>query len=139
MDRVAPYSHLFFRYPRHYICAVTTVELLVGANTQAQKREFASLADKYYRLGRVVTPLYQDYALLGDILQRLKYLPNPPDVNQRSIVFDVLIALGAKQINATVLTENRKDFLLIKEGMRRDLDFKLVIIQRTTGTLEEIN
>jgi len=74
-------------------------ELYIGA-TQSQKRKIRSSIEKRYaRKNRIVVPARSDYNALSEILQRLK---GKLDINQRGIAFDVLIALTARRVKATL-------------------------------------
>jgi len=120
--------------PSDYLSTIVLSELYIGA-TQSQKREIRSSIEKRYaKKNRIVLPTRSDYNALSDILQRLK---GQLDIKQRGIVFDVMIALTARRVKATLITED-VHFEIIKAVMRQYRDFRLSIADRRSRTLRPI-
>ena len=120
--------------PSNFLSAIVLTELYIGA-TQSQKRVIRRKLEKHYaKKDRIVIPTRSDYTALSEILHRLR---GRLDINQRSIVFDVLIALTARRVKATIVTED-DHFEILKETMRRYRDFRLVLADRSRDTLQPI-
>ncbi|MBM3236057.1 hypothetical protein FJZ31_07125 [Candidatus Poribacteria bacterium] len=88
----------------------------------------------YAKKNRIIIPTRSDYTALSEILQRLR---GQLDINQRSIAFDVLIALAAWRVKATVVTEDGH-FEILKETMRQYRNFQLALADRSRGTIQHI-
>ena len=97
--------------------AVVLHELRRGARTPLELRFVADLARK----SRILTPTerhwLQSAELLSLIGRRRGYGVN----KLRGLVLDVLIALSAREIGATLITLNRQDF----EEIRQYVPFKV--------------
>jgi len=114
---------------RTYLASIVVEELYAGAlDVQAER-----LVERYVRAlertGRVVAPTFQDWKEAGKLVARLtrKEPGRKPKVQQ--MLNDILIALCARQIGATVFTFNREDFALI----RRYKPFALTALTRSEG------
>jgi predicted nucleic acid-binding protein len=130
---LSSYANLV-KSPSNFLSAIVLAELYVGA-TQSQKRAIRGTLEKHYaRKDRIVIPTRLDYTALSEILQRLR---GQLDINHRSIAFDVLIALTARQVGATVVTED-SHFEILKKSMRRYRDFSLALADRSRGTIQHI-
>jgi predicted nucleic acid-binding protein len=71
---------------------------------------------------RIITPTEAHWIHAGDVLSVMRRR-QPYDVNKlRELAFDVLIALTARSIGATVITCNAEDF----QAIRRHLSFSLI-------------
>jgi len=120
--------------PSDYLSTIVLSELYIGA-TQSQKRDIRSFIEKRYaKKQRIVVPTRSDYNTLSEILQRLK---GRLDINQRAIAFDVLIALTARRVKATLVTED-VHFEIIKTVMKQYHDFRLSITNRNSNVLRPI-
>jgi len=89
-------------------CGISVVihELLRGAR-RSNEREFA--LDLAANL-RVYTPTERIWQESGDIVARLAVAKDYEKRKIQELSFDVLIALTARSIGATVITLNRQDF-----------------------------
>lgn len=98
--------------------AVVLHELRRGARTPMELRFVAELAEKV----RMITPTERHWFESAEILSRIRRRTGC-DVNKlRKLAFDVLIALSARDIGATLITCNQEDFAEI----RRHTPFKAV-------------
>jgi predicted nucleic acid-binding protein len=98
--------------------AVVLHELRRGVKTTLELRFVTELAKKV----KTITPTERHWPESADILSRLRRARGY-DVNKlRELAFDVLIALSARDIGATLITCNREDF----SEIRRQTPFKLV-------------
>lgn len=111
--------------PATFLSAVVAYELYVSA----QDRRTRSLGHEFIgpmeRTGRVVSPTFADWAEAAAIVSTIA----EKDRNWRSkipaLLNDVLIALCARRIGATLFTYNGEDFRLI----RRHKEFLLRILE----------
>ena len=91
--------------------AVVLHELRRGARTALELRFVADLARKV----QIITPTERHWLESAEILSRIgrkkSYGPN----KLRELAFDVLITLSARDIGATLITCNRKDFAEIRK------------------------
>ena len=107
--------------PRTYLASVVAAELRAGSTTESARRavhEFTGWAD---RVGRVVTPGASDWERAGDVLGRIRKTEPRLRSKVPTLWNDVLIALSARQIGATLVTRNVADF----ERLRRYVRFEL--------------
>jgi tRNA(fMet)-specific endonuclease VapC len=107
------YHLLLTTIPRTYVSAVVVQELYAGALDTVGERLVARFVRQTERTGLVVIPTYRDWSEAGHVLARI----NRQEPAQRSrlarLVNDVLLAMCARQIGATLYTFNREDFTLI--------------------------
>ena len=99
--------------------AVVLHELLRGARTTVERDFVRDLR----RHCRVVTPTEQHWIGAAEILKRIRDR-EPHDVDKiRDLAFDVLIALSARSIGATLVTCNEVDFRAIGRHLAFDAMF----------------
>jgi len=104
-----------------YLSAVVQMELRVGATMLPARRALDQLVRAYRAAGRIVTPDAELFDQAGRTLQRLREAGR--EIRRSSLVNDVLIALTARSLGATVLTAD-EDY----EAIRAVVDFKLEMI-----------
>ena len=107
------------------LSGVVAAELLVGAQHVDRERTLPASADRAIPdpIERLVTPSWSTWELVARLDQTLRKRPaNRPRLAQRSFLHDMLIAATAREIGATVITENSTDFTLIA----RHLDIAFV-------------
>jgi len=75
----------------------------------------------FYEPQRVVAPSSADWQTAGKVIAKLGRKYGFEDRFLSKIQNDVLIALSARQIGASVITNNTKDFLKIKEFVNFNL------------------
>jgi len=74
------------------------------------------------RVGRVVTPTAGTWERAGDLLGRLRRR-EPHSRSRVPLLWnDALIALSARQIGATLVTSNLRDFELLRRHLRFELE-----------------
>jgi predicted nucleic acid-binding protein len=105
-----------------YLSSVVAMELRAGVSTRRAGRALDQLTRGYRVGGRLVAPSAELFDRAGGILRRLRFAGR--DVRRASFVHDVLIALTARAIGATVYTSDAADF----EAIRRVERFKLEIV-----------
>jgi len=118
---------LFQRETVKYLSAVVLMELRAGAFSQRDRRLLQGLEKTFERAGRVLTPSRRVFAEAGDALRRLQADRGYNVGASHSIASDVLIALSARSIGATVVTQNERDY----SAIQRVRPFRLVIVSQT--------
>ena len=95
-----------------YLSAVVHMELRAGATTLRARRALAGLAAAYSRSDRLVAPEPAVFERAGSVLRLLR--ARGREVRRASLVNDVLIALSARSLGATVCTADAA-FAAIRE------------------------
>jgi predicted nucleic acid-binding protein len=118
----AAFARILQRAPRTYLASVVSAELRAGATDQTGRRAVGELVDQFDRLGRIVTPDARSWNLAGDVLGEIRR--REPGLRARiaSLWNDALIALSARQIGASIITDNVKDFELLRRSVPFDLE-----------------
>ena len=115
---------LFQRDAVKYLSAVVMLELYAGAFSPSDRRIVRSLVSAFDRAGRILVPSDTILEDAGHTLRALQESRGYRVTGSLSLVNDVLIALSARAIGATVLTSNARDFAAIR-GVR---SFKLTVV-----------
>lgn len=105
---------LFARDSVKYLSAVVLMELRAGAFSPRDRRLLQRLEAAFERAGRVLIPSRSVFAEAGDALMRLQADRGYAIGASHSIANDVLIALSARSIGATVVTQNERDYRAIQ-------------------------
>jgi predicted nucleic acid-binding protein len=92
---------------------VVAAELYAGARTIQGVRIVDGLLSPYARVGRVVFPTHADWVDQGKVLASVGFKQAGFRSRLPGLQNDVLIALSARRIGATIVTENPRDFALI--------------------------
>ena len=100
------------------------MELRAGAFARTDIEIVQALARTYRKSRRVLVPGDTEFLSAGEMLAKLQEREGYDLKKTASITNDVLIALSARQIGATVVTQNRRDF----EAIRRCKHFDLLIM-----------
>lgn len=108
--------------PRTFLAAIVSAELRAGARDEAGRRLVVELLRRFDRLGRVVVPATESWNDAGDLLATIARREPALRTKIRSLWNDALIALSARQIGATVVTENLRDFRLLRRYTRFELE-----------------
>ena len=112
--RGAAFARIRESAPRTFLASVVSAELRAGAVDQTGRSIVLELTDRFDRLGRVVTPEARSWSLAGDVLGDIRRRePGLRDKIAR-LWNDALIALSARQIGASVVTGNVRDFELLR-------------------------
>ena len=107
--------------PRTYLASVVAAELRAGAITEAAKRKVREVTQWAQRVGRMVTPEAGAWERAGDVLGKIRQVEPHLRSKVPRLWNDTLIALCARDIGATVVTENLQDFELLRRYVRFDL------------------
>ena len=103
---------LFRRDTVKHLSAVVLMELRAGAFSRLDRRRLMGVESAFARAGRIVVPSRTVFAEAGEALSRLAKRGFAVG-STHSIVNDALIALSARSIGATVVTQNENDYRTI--------------------------
>jgi predicted nucleic acid-binding protein len=106
---------------RTYLASVVSAELRAGALTEAGRRAVQELTLWSHRVDRVVTPTAGSWERAGDVFGRLRRLEPRLRSKVPTLWNDLLIALSARQVGATLVSENVHDFELLRRYVSFDL------------------
>lgn len=112
---------LFQRGTLKYLSAIVQMELRAGALSLRDRRLVRRVEIPFEKVGRILTPTPGVLAEAGDLLRRLQVEHDYDPAGRHSIVGDVLIALSARSIGATVVTQNERDYRAIQSIRRFQL------------------
>ncbi len=117
------YIDIFISEGPIYLSSVVLMELLAGAHGKNEKYTVKDLIKLFKKLGRIITPTTKDYEQAGEILIKLQSVKHYNLKKCSSITNDCLIASSAKTIGAVVYTQNKRDFLAIKDVFEFKVEF----------------
>ena len=98
-----------------YMSTVVLMELSAGALTSETAAAVMSLRRGFERVGRLLTPSADTFWRVGSTLRSLHARRRIDRRARFRLVNDCLIALSARQIGATLLTRNARDYQLLRE------------------------
>jgi predicted nucleic acid-binding protein len=108
--------------PRTFLASVVSAELRAGATDRVGRLAVRDLVEQFDRLRRIVTPDARSWNLAGDVLGDIRRREPSLRAKVASLWNDALIALSARQIGASVVTGNVKDFELLHRFVPFDLE-----------------
>jgi predicted nucleic acid-binding protein len=108
---------------RLVVSAVVASELLIGAQRPDRERALRrTLIEPFRARRRLVSPTWSTWELVAKIDRGIRARAvNRTKLDQRSFLQDILIAASAREVGATIITENTTDFTLI--GRHVDIAF----------------
>ena len=115
---------LFQRDAVKHLSAVVLMELRAGAFAIRDRRLVQRVESAFEKAGRILLPSRRVFVEAGDVLRRLQARQGFRLATSHSIVNDVLIALSARSIGATVVTQNEGHYRAIQAVS----PFQLVVI-----------
>lgn len=116
-----PILELREKMPLFYMSVVVMEELYAGALDKASNRLLDRIFRTFDKVDRMITPDGSDWQKAGKILAKLGKKYGFEEIRLSRLLNDILIALSARKIGATIFTRNQKDYLRIKEFV----DFKI--------------
>jgi predicted nucleic acid-binding protein len=116
---------LFQRDAVKHLSAVVLMELRAGAFGVRDRRLVQRVESAFARAGRILLPSRAVFVEAGDVLRGLDANRGFRLETSHSIVNDVLIALSARSIGATLVTQNEGHYRAI-EAVR---PFQLVVVR----------
>lgn len=105
---------LFERDIVKHLSAIVVLELRAGAHSVRDRQWLERIERAFDQAGRVLVPSRAVYGAAGDVLRRLRAARGSSLEGRSGLVNDVLIALSARSIGATVVTQNERDFRAIQ-------------------------
>lgn len=105
---------LFQRDTVKHLSTVVLMELRAGAFSSSDHRLVQQVERAFAKAGRILLPSRAVFAEAGDTLRRLQTDRGFRIETSHSMVGDVLIALSARSIGATVVTENERHYRAIQ-------------------------
>lgn len=118
----ASFGRLQEAAPRTVLASVVSAELRAGARDETGRKLVIELVGRFERLGRVVAPTARSWNDAGDVLARIARREPSLRSKIRGLWNDALIALSARQVGATLVTENLHDFRLLRRYIRFELE-----------------
>lgn len=110
--------------PATFLSSVVAYELYVNAQNRPTRSLVGEFIRPMERTGRVVTPTFEDWVEASVVVDAIEEKDRGWRSKLPALLNDILIALCARRIGATVLTYNQDDFRLI----RRHKDFSLRVL-----------
>jgi predicted nucleic acid-binding protein len=98
-----------------YMSAVVLLELQAGALTAASADAVSGLYKTFGRTERLLVPSAETYWRAGSALRTLQTRHRINLRRRITLANDCLIALSARQIGATLVTRNLRDYELIRQ------------------------
>lgn len=127
IDRLASpgrYEDIFLSPGQILLSAIVLMELRAGSHSKEAVRAYHEIATFFKKVDRIITPSCRDYEVAGETLAKLQSVKGYELKKTASIANDCLIAASAKGTGSTVYTQNKSDFLAIRDV----LSFKLVLV-----------
>ena len=104
-----------------HLSSVVAQELYAGAAEPAAAAQLDRLFHSFEGPGRIVTPSRSDWFECGRILFKLGEKHGFESIKRGRLVNDVLIALSCRLVDASLITNNLKDFRMIGEFVDLDI------------------
>jgi predicted nucleic acid-binding protein len=104
-----------------YLSGVVLMELRAGASSTRERRVMRDFETTFKKTRRILVPSSAVFTESGEVLRRLRAERGFPLSSSNTIVNDILIALSARSIGATVVTQNGRDYRAIQSVRRFDL------------------
>lgn len=104
-----------------YMSAVVLLELYAGAHDKHTTKILDKLTYCFKKTGRLIAPIPEDWRKAGIIIAKLASKHGFDRKFLQKLQNDVLIAISAYKTGAFVATNNKKDFLRIKEFVNFNL------------------
>ena len=112
---INPFQHVaYLAYPVLH-------ELWMGLKDRREIRLLTAWRDRFIQLQRLIVPTVATLVLIGEACLQLK-ATGKLDPTHPKHYNDVTIAAAARQVGATILTKNAKDFQIIQSVI--DFDFE---------------
>lgn len=115
---------LLGRWFARYMSTVVLLELQAGALGPVAAKAVGDLYRIFTRTGRLLSPSPETFWRAGSVLRVLQRRHGFDLRNRFRLVNDCLIALSSRQVGATVITRNERDFRLIQQVV----PFSLVVV-----------
>jgi predicted nucleic acid-binding protein len=110
--------------PQTFLSAVVAYELYVNAKDRSSRRLVGEFVAPMERSARIVSPAFADWLKASEIVTDIVENGRQWRSKLPALLNDILIALCARRIGATLFTYNKDDFMLIQ----RHYDFSLRVL-----------
>lgn len=107
-----------------HLSSIVMMELWAGAFSTRDRKLLRQITTNFAKTDRLLLPTVGVYEEAGEVLRRLQTSRGYTATSASALANDVLIALSARSIGATVVTQNRRDYVAI-QGLR---PFKLNVV-----------
>jgi len=107
-----------------FLSSVVIAELYAGAESAQALRKLDLFFKTMSRYNRLITPSAMYWRQAGKLLSAIARRFGFEEIGRSRLMNDVLIAISASRIHATLCTANAKDFRRIAEF----LDFDFVVV-----------
>ena len=112
---INPFQHItYLAYPVLH-------ELWMGLHGRQEIRRLTAWRDRFIQLQRIIIPTVASLVLIGEACLRLKNAGKLNPIHPKHYN-DVAISAAARQIGATVITKNKKDFQIIQSVIDFDVE-----------------
>ena len=118
-------AFVFQRDAVKYLSSIVVMELAAGAFSVGDRKLIRDVISAFRRARRILLPTASICEDAGEVLRRLQEFRGYSLSAAYGVVNDVLIALSARFIGATVITQNERHFTAI-QTIR---SFKLTVIK----------
>lgn len=108
------------RYYHITFSSVVLMELLSGAYDRKEQKLIEQIRNNF----TVITVTERQWYIAGNVMLKLRRDKKVDPLRIKNLLADILIAVSIRDIGATLITKNDKDFKLIKEV----IDFKYIIV-----------
>ncbi len=108
------------RYYHITFSSVVLMELLSGAHDRKEQKLIEQIKKNF----TVITVTERQWYIAGNVMLKLRRDKKIDPLRIRNLLADILIAVSIRDIGATLITKNDKDFKLIKEV----IDFKYIVV-----------
>ena len=106
-------AFVFQRDAVKYLSSIVVMELAAGAFSVGDRKLIRDVISAFRRARRILLPTASIYEDAGEVLRRLQEFRGYSLSAAYGVVNDVLIALSARSIGATVITQNERHFTAI--------------------------
>jgi predicted nucleic acid-binding protein len=96
------------------------MELLAGAYDRKEQKLIEQIRNNF----SVITVTERQWYIAGNVMLKLRRDKKVDPLRIKNLLADILIAVSIRDIGATLITKNDKDFKLIKEV----IDFKYIVV-----------
>ena len=98
-----------------WLSAVVLEELYVGASDRKLVKVLTKFENNFAKINRLLTPTQTDWAIAGQILNKIGEKYGFDKVGRTRLTNDTLLAMSVARIGLKLFTANAKDFNLIAE------------------------
>ncbi|MCC7202354.1 MAG: PIN domain-containing protein [Nitrospirae bacterium] len=118
------YSEIFLSTGIIYLSSIVYMELRAGAHTKKALKAINEIFYLFRQVNRIWAPSITDYEKAAELISRLHVAKGYTIKKSASITNDCLIAASVRSMGATLYTQNKKDFIAIRDV----LDFKVIFV-----------